>query len=277
MNKYAYVTIINTEKYINGVLCLNESLKNVHSIYPLYAVISGEASKNIETKLKKSNIKVIKISENNINVSVEVKEKNIKGGHENWNYSFDKLIVYSLNQFEKVVFLDADLYVVENLDHLFEKSHMTAATSGKLFPGKETWTKLNSGLMVIEPEEGLLNKIIDNISFLNNIDGYVGDQEVIWNYYSDWKEKVELQLDEKYNVFFEHLDYYMKNLNYTLFNKNSEKNILVVHFVTPKPWLLSKKLRIKYILYNCINFNFRIVKLLLDYFTILNKVEKEKI
>lgn len=272
MRNYAYVTIINTKKYINGALCLYKSLEKVNSIYPFYVVVTGKNSTEISSELKALKLNVIEESKV-IDIPIEIKEKNIKGGHENWNYSFDKLIIYSLTQFDKIVFLDADLYIVENIDHLFDKKHMTAATSGRWFPGKEKWTKLNSGLMVIEPSERLFEKIVNSISVLNKIDGYVGDQEVIWNYYSEWEKENELQLDEKYNVFFEHLEYYIKKLNYTIFDKNNDRNILVIHFVTPKPWLLKKGIRIKYLLYNTIKLNLKIVKVLYDYFSILKQVE----
>lgn len=42
MKNYAYVTIINTNKYINGALCLYKSLEKVNSIYPFYIVVTGK-------------------------------------------------------------------------------------------------------------------------------------------------------------------------------------------------------------------------------------------
>ena len=45
---YAYVTIINTTKYIDGVICLERSLREVKSRYPFYAVITGSDRKKIK-------------------------------------------------------------------------------------------------------------------------------------------------------------------------------------------------------------------------------------
>lgn len=267
---YAYVTIINTTKYIDGVICLERSLREVKSRYPFYAVITGSDRKKIKYELNKYSINTVEI-ERKISIPECVLKRNISGGHENWNYSFDKLFVYDLIQFDKVIFLDADLYILKNLDHLFKKEHMTAATSGKYYPGKESWTKLNSGLMVIKPEKDLLNKVITKINKLENITGYVGDQEIIWDYYDKWETKNNLHLGENYNVFFEHLEYYIKNLNYTLYGTRGEcdKEIYVVHFVNPKPWLLSKKLRYKYFIYNLLKGNFSIAKLLYNYYRLI--------
>ena len=39
MNK-SYITLLNNDNYLIGVLCLNESLKQVHSKYPLTVAIT---------------------------------------------------------------------------------------------------------------------------------------------------------------------------------------------------------------------------------------------
>ena len=40
--------------------------------------------------------------------------------------AFDKLNVWTLTRFDKVLFLDADTLMVQNIDHLFNESELTA-------------------------------------------------------------------------------------------------------------------------------------------------------
>ena len=48
-----------------------------------------------------------------------IKEKNIKGNMAHWNNCFDKLLIFGMTEFDKLIFLDSDMYIIENIDHLF--------------------------------------------------------------------------------------------------------------------------------------------------------------
>ena len=50
-----------------------------------------------------------------------------------WKECLTKYHVFDMTEYDKVVFLDADLYIMKNLDHLFELPHMTAAQDGEYF------------------------------------------------------------------------------------------------------------------------------------------------
>jgi len=68
-----------------------------------------------------------------------------------WHDCWTKFHIFNLIQFDKIIFLDADLLILKNLDHLFDKPHMTAALDGEYFGLWEGWPHFNSGCMVIEP------------------------------------------------------------------------------------------------------------------------------
>lgn len=277
MRKYSYVSLINTDSYLKGVLCLNESLKAVNSIYQLSVLITNDISEKSIQALKAFNINIIKM-DNRIDVPGWIKERNVKLKMEHWNNSFDKLLMFELTMFEKIVFIDSDMYVIENIDNLFDKPNMSGVILGKSFDSdyyKEwTRTQFSSGLLVVEPKinsiDGL-NKVFENIK---KSDGAIGDQQVLWNYFYDWSSKKELHLSERYTVCFEHIDYYLKKLNYNMYNSNSYNNIAAIHFATPKPWLLDKKIRLKYLIYNLLNGEFKKFKLLNEYFRVLNNIER---
>ena len=68
-----------------------------------------------------------------------------------WENVPSKFEIFNLTQFEKIVYLDADIYVLKNLDHLFAAPHLTAALDGEYFNLWEGWPHFNAGCMVIEP------------------------------------------------------------------------------------------------------------------------------
>lgn len=282
MNKenYTYITLINTDKYLNGALCLFESLKKVKSKYPFSVLITDGVSEESENVLREYDINVIK-SARKVHVPSEVLKKNIQENMNHWNYSFDKLLVFELTEFDKLIFIDSDMYILENIDHLFEKDHMSGVILGESFPKDyySSWTRtqLSSGLMVIVPQEGIIEEFENKFGDLLYYNGAIGDQQIIWEYYSKWPSDKHLHLPERYTVCYEHLEYYIKNFKYDLYNKKSENNIATVHFAAPKPWLIDKKLRLKYVIYQFIKRNFGIARLLIDYFLILRNIEKNNI
>ena len=145
-----------------------------------------------------------------------------------WNHTFFKLNVANLTQFDKVVFLDADMIVLKNLDHLFSYSSISATTGGKA--AHPEWTEFNSGIMVIEPAVALYNKLIDCIvpaierKTAQNL-GY-GDQDVFNQCFPDWNNHPELNFGEQYNVEHCFIDNYMKASN-----TNNFDDIYVLHFI----------------------------------------------
>ena len=138
------------------------------------------------------------------------------------------------------------MIVMNNIDDLFEKPHMSAVAACRLIHAD--WTRLNSGLMVIEPQEGLPSRIakmlqpaMDRAAKVGN--AAIGDQDLINEFYNDWLLQSNLHLDDGYNMFHDHTDLYIKNHGYGLvtseqvLNNLTVKPIHVLHFAGPvKPW-----------------------------------------
>ena len=72
--------------------------------------------------------------------------------------------------------------------------------------------------MVIEPNmvvaEELYSLIPTVVTQYQRRGVSVGDQDVIKEYCTWWAADKSLHLDEGYNIFADHLDYYIKNLGY---------------------------------------------------------------
>lgn len=109
MNNYSWVTLLSGDNYINGVLGLNYSLQKVNSKYPLHVILS-DCSKNTLLVLERNNITYTKIKTESF--------KDLKGTA--FTRTLQKLKIFDLKQYEKVIFLDADNIILQNIDYYFE-------------------------------------------------------------------------------------------------------------------------------------------------------------
>ena len=226
---YAYVSVLTTESYLIGILATYKCLKRVNSKYPFYVVITDNISNATENLLNDYGINIIR--KNSIEIPDSIKLKNSKSTFSHWTNTFDKLSIFELTQFDKIVYLDSDMYIRKNIDSLFMKNHMSAVQNRKYGPSATVPYEPVSALLVIEPRKGML-EIFKDILFnkLDNLDA-IGDQDIIQAYFSDWKNHTDLHLDIKYNVFFTYLDYYLNFCDYKL------DDICVFHFIlSKKPW-----------------------------------------
>ena len=235
MSKYAYCTVLTNESYTDGVLSLWNSIIKTKSIYPLVVLISNKISKEIINKL--SGIMHTYVFDEDINLDKRVLKDN-SGFFEKWNTTFYKLKVLNLCEYEKIVMLDADMIVMKNLDHLFDRPHMScsfAVTSKKVYIG------LNSGLMVLKPSKDLYDKMVSSILPAKEAYGGkpIGDQDVYRYVYSDWNSHHELHLPMTYNCYNSEIDAFVKNKE-LLF-----KDIYVIHFILTKPWTIKNSVLLK--------------------------------
>ena len=235
---YAYITILTTESYLDGVGALMLSLKKTKTEIPFYILCGPQISQHTIDRLNSFNYAYILRYQTSIPFPESIATANNNRQNTNWNHTFDKLLIFELTQFKKMVFIDADMMVTQNLDHLFALPHMSATNAGFSFPGNENDIDLNSGLMVIEPQPDIVERMLAMIpSIIARKDAF-GDQDVLQAYYIDWTSRPELNFGEKYNVYANHLDYYINKLGYH-FNSdvNDSKSIAIVHFIgASKPW-----------------------------------------
>lgn len=265
--KRAYVTILSTDSYLNGVLVLFESLKKTQPTINTFVVIINEKinQKTIDILNKKQYKVILKKS---ISIPESIKITNSLGNTSNWVYTFDKFNLFELVEFDKIVYLDSDMYVNKNIDELFEKPNMSGVIAGKSYPGNESWKELNSGIMVIEPKKHIIDKLISTMIQMSkpkikkfivllikkkwtsnnkkhitqgnfkNLYKYIkgkGDQDIIEEYYH-WKDNPQLELDEKYNIFAIYVDYYINKIGY------EKEDLAIIHFIgSKKPWMLDYK------------------------------------
>ncbi len=221
----AYVTVLTNKNYLLGVLILADSLDKILSKYPLYVLVPKNLSNGVKKYLLKKNINIITM--NNFSDDVIQRNNNL----DYWKETLFKLKVFNLIRFSKIVFLDADMIILKNIDYLFNYPHMSAVAAGQIL--HQDWNRLNSGLMVIEPSKEEYEGIIKNIDAVYDEciakgQGF-GDQDVINAFFKNWPVQKELHLDEGYNVMLGYAGYINK--------KDHDYDIYVYHFTgAEKPW-----------------------------------------
>lgn len=221
---YKYVTLLSTDDYVIGTLCLAQSLRKVRSKYSLLVLCSQSISERTINILKQEKLDYILLKDS-LNI-----DANTNPDYKRWNYTFDKLAVFNLTQYSKIISLDSDMYVIKNIDHLFSHPHLSAVIADKL--DQPNCKELNSGLMVICPSsaeyEGLKSTAE---AFVKEKKDYYGDQDIIRYYYSEWSLNPELELPLTYNMYYSHVGKIERTVCGGGYN---------VHFVhKKKPWEFS--------------------------------------
>ena len=234
MNKYGYITLLSNDEYIHCVIALYSSWVKTNSNYSFYCACTKDVSNKVRNNLKELDINIIDLQE--IKGLNNLITKLYESGYNSWVPALSKLAIYGLEQFDKLIFLDADVYVYKNLDNLFKRDHLTAVCDGegretgddKFVKGDNYFNKFNAGMVVIEPSKKLLEKIVESTKTLT-IDRPWADQNIVSELYPNWPNEKEKHLPIYYNCFGRHIFEYEKNV------KNFDiKNICVLHLVGRK-------------------------------------------
>lgn len=220
-----YVTVLSTDHYLPGVMALQQSLLNVGATYPLLVVVSEGLQDATLLTLQQLGMYVCAVP------ALAYHEDVIERMTQNaWPieviHSATKLQILSLVEYEKIVYLDADMIVRANLDHLFDKPHGSAVWD---WCGQSQMARhqgLNSGLLVIEPN---VSEYQAALALMNAQVGY--DQDVFRALWPHWMDSAHLQLEPTLNVFVMGVEDLIK-MRFLAF-----KDIQVLHYVgNPKPF-----------------------------------------
>ena len=222
MKKYAYVCVLSTDNYLDGALILNENLRELNSKYELLCVVNDRLSEESIKTLHRFGIKTKNTRAIKTNMGIG-----------RWNYTFDKLNIFSLVEYDKIVFLDLDLLILKNIDHLFNWDSIAA---GLDMPWHDD--EFNSGVMVIEPNMDLYNDMIEKLYATKY--NYTGDQDFLNDYFG--KNFIALPL--KYNLMRTlYLDSELLYKNCTKrgvykYIKDEPKDAIIIHYIRSlKPFM----------------------------------------
>jgi glycogenin glucosyltransferase len=214
MKKYAYFTLAARDKYVDGTVCMFKSLRD-KTKYPLIAMTLdiSDVSRNRLIDLGVQCRDVDKIQ------SVKAGIGENKSRLKDFTYTYTKLHVFSYSEYDRIIFLDSDLIVVNSIDHLFDeiKSGFAACACTPYWEHR-----FNSGVMVLRPDKRIFKDMMAQKDIMPTYDG--SDQGFLNSYFKDWQK-----LDIKYNagkrIYSETPDHWAQIDHH------------VIHFVGGKPWL----------------------------------------
>ena len=120
-SRYAYVFLVmKGDDYSIGAMVAAHSLKKTETKNDIICMVTNDVSVSAINKLKLFFNQVILVNYIKFKTK-EIKFKKIKKMYRDWiSSSFTKWNILTLKKYEKVMFLDADLIVKSNIDHLFE-------------------------------------------------------------------------------------------------------------------------------------------------------------
>ncbi|XP_009420264.2 putative UDP-glucuronate:xylan alpha-glucuronosyltransferase 3 [Musa acuminata AAA Group] len=164
----AYVTILHSAKqYVCGAIAAARSIRLAGSARDLVILVDEAVSEQDRNGLEAAGWKV-RVIERIRNPKAK------RDAYNEWNYS--KFRLWQLTDYDKVIFIDADLLVLRNIDFLFAMPEISAiGNNGSLF---------NSGVMVIEPSNCTFQLLMDHIDDITSYNG--GDQGYLNEIFTWW-------------------------------------------------------------------------------------------
>lgn len=226
---YSFVSLLATDSFLPGVIALNNSLKKHKHRYGLLVLTTDLVSAATLKKLNKHQIPHRHVE--------RVSNPNLLGeDRRNFKHMYTKLRIFEQDDFDKLVYIDADMLVCCNVDELFDCPHMSAVVAGALHPNNADWVHFNAGFLVVEPSRALAQKMYNLIETTPSNDG--SDQGFLQSFYADWPEQASLHLDQKYNVPVFMLDVYAQHgYGFSYQNGKLDTKISILHYWDyHKPW-----------------------------------------
>ncbi|MCP9237286.1 glycosyltransferase [Lewinella sp. JB7] len=235
----AYVSLVSTDDYVDGLLCMAMSLLDTQPRYPLVVMTSPRLSPEAVGRIEGFGLATLPLTDR-YRLPDHVREKNEVP---RWLGTFAKLEMFELTQYAKIVFLDADMLVTRNLDHLFDCPHPSAAVYQARVPPFEHWNFPNTGLLVISPRRGLGQEIFATWPTVHQQFETFSEQNLIHEYFRGIfrERRGPWEISVMYNACAFILDKIIRqeNLNLNL-RQPDDRTVAVVHFTSPnKPWAMS--------------------------------------
>ncbi|CAK9162533.1 unnamed protein product [Ilex paraguariensis] len=216
IQREAYATILHSAHvYVCGAIAAAQSIRMAGSKRDLVILVDDSISNYHRSGLEAAGWKIRTIQRIR-NPKAE------KDAYNEWNYS--KFRLWQLTDYDKIIFIDADMLILRNIDFLFGMPEISATgNNGSLF---------NSGVMVIEPSNFTFQLLMDHI---NEIESYNGGDQGYLNEIFTWWHRIP-----KHMNFLKHFwvgdDEAVKQKKIHLFG--AEPPILyVLHYLGYKPWL----------------------------------------
>lgn len=251
--KKAYITILCTNNYIHACIGLMYSWQATNPKYPFYCLVTDEiTSENIklledigykvlkdQAFIPDSYFKTLEKLESETEPEFFIGNATADLKKNGWQHAWTKLQIFKYTQFEKLLYIDADSYVVQNLDHLFDMPGWSASCEYDA-----PWTGLHrfhTAFFLAEPSRQIYDELVQlaeaNPLIRHPQTGMLqlaNDYDLLNLYKSDWAQHPECQMPSYTFVD----SFTLRTSDYFLpFVLNCVSKVGVIHLTGPKPWL----------------------------------------
>ena len=226
----AYATLVTNEEYGLGALALARSLRWTGTQTPLVVLATPEGQHLDE--LEREGCRIVPVSQPS--VSEGFRERHSRGAlHRAAPFNkgnkpafhdpvdnFCKLELWKLEQWDKIVFLDADSVVVKPIDMLFDFPEFSGAPN--VYQDLSDFHRLNSGVFAADPSRATYDALLEKLD-RPGVFWRRTDQTFLESFFPDWHK----------------LPYTFNTMQYVYFNLPELwvwKSIRVVHYQYEKPW-----------------------------------------
>ena len=217
----AYMTLLSHgDAYVPGIEALGRSLRSTGTVVPLVLMVTPDISKDTRARLSAEGWNVHEVAPlENPHPEKAILFPRFAG-------VFTKLRAWEQTDFDKVVLLDADTVVLQNIDELFARPQICAA------PDFFMPDRFNSGVMVLDPSRATLDAMVAALGTAASYDG--GDQGFLNEFFGDWwAMPVEHRLRAGYNL---HHFVFQFLCHHDSLKANLDKEVKIIHYTLQKPW-----------------------------------------
>ncbi|KAH9605653.1 hypothetical protein KSS87_013575 [Heliosperma pusillum] len=212
----AYATILHSAQfYVCGAIAAAQSIRMSGSTRDLVILVDDTISEYHRDGLEAAGWKIHTIQRIR-NPKAEPEAYN------EWNYS--KFRLWQLTDYDKIIFIDADMLILRNIDFLFGLPEISAIGNNA--------TLFNSGVMVVEPSNCTFQLLMDHI---NEIESYNGGDQGYLNEIFTWWHRIPKRMN-----FLKHYwpgdEPEKKEMKTRLFGADPPV-LYVLHYLGQKPWL----------------------------------------
>ncbi|KAA8528543.1 hypothetical protein F0562_035898 [Nyssa sinensis] len=214
VRREAYATVLHSsESYVCGAIALAQSLLRTGTKRDLILLLDNSISIPKRDALSAAGWKIRLIK----------RIRNPRAEKNSYNeYNYSKFRLWQLTHYDKIIFIDADIVVLRNLDILFHFPQISAVgNDGSIF---------NSGVMVIEPSNCTFRIFMDHRKDIVSYNG--GDQGFLNEVYV-WWHRLPRRVNFLKNFWSNYSgEVHMKN---SLFGSDPPK-LYSIHYLGLKPW-----------------------------------------
>ncbi|MFC0139751.1 glycosyltransferase family 8 protein [Erwinia mallotivora] len=248
----AWATLLTEPDYLNGVKALHKSLQKANSAWPLVVLVT----RNIDAASRQMLVRAGCLLREVTTLAAD-DNQHTHYASERFSEMWTKLNIWRMTEFERIVFLDADMLVTRNMDELFELTlpegwiaacHACRCNPGKIASYPKSWRPencfysycrgeehteqpdevenyLNGGLLVVKPDQQVFEDMMQHLRSLDDLSHYLfAEQDFLNNFYHQRWQPLPWIYNALKTLPFQHA---------AIWDMAKVKNI---HYIIDKPW-----------------------------------------